>query len=324
MKRWIAFVVLLLGYLATGVFVVGANEAAIVRRCGRIVRNGDGNPVLISSGLHFDWPYPLAQVDRFNVNEERTLTIGIAESEGLDATNFLQTVELSRNSQFITGDKNILNAQVTVHYRLASDSVEHFLFRNENPESRLRLLLESVVADTVMQSGVDFVHTLGRNELREQMIGSLRELASKQQLGVEVDDVTIGSVYPPVRVKSHFLDVTNARADKQTYINQAKTYGEERDADANAARQRLLDEARIYRSQSVQAAKSKADSFEKLVTQFRRAESSGEQTYTEARNLAMQRKYAEVMNRILRRAESKVVLDSGKPVDITILRDPKQ
>ena len=324
MKRTIGLCLLLAVYFVSGIYVVGANEAAVVRRCGKVVRNEDGSIALRSSGLHIDLPVPFAQVDRFNVNQERTLSIGLGEAEGMDSTNFLQSVDLSRQSQFITGDKNIMNVQMAVHYNVAAGNVEDYLFGNESTERRLRLLSESVIADTVIQSGVDFVHTLGCNEVCKQIIVDLRRLAQQQRLGIDIGDVTIGSVYPPVRVKADFLDVTNARADKETYINKAKQFSEQREADAIAIRQKINDEAQTYASQSMQSAKSKADNFNGLVAQFKQAEASGQQSYAEARELALSRKYTEITSLILRKAKSKVVLGSGKPVDITIVRDPSR
>ena len=323
MKWAVGMCLLLAAYLASGIYIVGANEAAVVRRCGKVVRNEDGAVALRSSGLHIDLPTPFAQIDRFNVNQERTLTIGLGEAEGVDSTNFLQSVDLSRQSQFITGDKNIMNVQITVHYSVSAELIEDYLFGSASTERRLRLLSESVIGDTVVQSGVDFVHTLGRNEVRKQIIVDLNQLVQRQSLGIEIGDVTIGSVYPPVRVKADFLDVTNARADKETYINKARAYGEQREADALAIRQKINDGARTYSSQTLQAAKSQADNFNRLVAQFKRAEANEQQTYESARELALRRKYSEITGSILRKAKSKVVLDSGKPVDITIVRDPE-
>ena len=67
---------LFLAWLATSVYVVPANERAVVRRCGRLVRDADGVVALRASGLHVDWPWPFSRVDRVNVQEVRTLSVG--------------------------------------------------------------------------------------------------------------------------------------------------------------------------------------------------------------------------------------------------------
>ena len=169
----------------------------------------------------------------------------------------------------------------------------------------------------------DFAHTLGRNELRERMTGHLQRLAREQRLGLMVEDVTIANVSPPLRVKAEFIDVMNARADKETAINQARAYSEQREAEARGVARRTTDSAEVFRQQSVEAAKAEAESFSKLIAQLRSEEQSGRRPYAEARQLAMRRKYLDTMEEVFLKVAAKVVLDSGQAVDLTILREQK-
>ena len=227
---------LILGfYLLTGFFVVRGNEAAIVRRFGATVKNANGEVWLWPSGWHYDCPWPFAVVDRINLNEIRTLKIGDLEQDAPATNSFLRNVDPARQAQFLSGDKNILNVQISVSYRVSESAVGEFLFSAVSPERRLQTLAESVLADAMLLSGVDFAHTLGRNELRERMTADLQRLAREQRLGLTVDDVTIVNVSPPLRVKAEFIDVMNARADKETAINQARAYSEQPPATATSA-----------------------------------------------------------------------------------------
>jgi len=49
-------------------------------------------------------------------------------------------------------------------------------------ERRLELLASSVLADVVLRSGVDFVHTLGHNEIRQAVLRRLEELVERRPL----------------------------------------------------------------------------------------------------------------------------------------------
>ena len=326
MKRWWGglIAIVMVAYLCFGFYVVRGNEKAAVRRFGKVLRTESGAVTLKPSGLYFDLPWPFTQIDRVNVNEVRTLTVGKAEVDDVETGQFLQAVDATQQSQFITGDKNILNVQFSVHYRVSEVDVDAWLYGTQNPEHRLRLLSESALSDLMLHSGVDFVHTLGRAQLREMLLRRTRELAGNSRLGLEVEDVTISSVYPPIRVKAQFLDVMNARADKATYINQANNYVEQRKADATAAERKTRDEAETYRQHNVEAAKAKAESFVKMIDRFKLDEKEGIQNYAAARQMAMRRLYIEAMEDILKRVAGKVFLDSGKPVDLTIFRDPQE
>jgi membrane protease subunit HflK len=141
-------------------------------------------------------------------------------------------------------------------------------------------------------------------------------------LGLDVDDVTINAVYPPILVKSYFLDVTSARADKINSINEGLAYAESRGAAAQAEARRTLDEAASYRRQTVESAQAQAESFSRLIEQFRREAQSGGRTYEQARKTALTRRYYDTMRDVLKRVSTKVLLDSGEPADLTIFTGP--
>jgi membrane protease subunit HflK len=272
---------------------------------------------LTGSGLHYALPWPCSGIERINLNEVRTLTIGAAEIAEPGASGFLRSLDAENQSQFLTGDKNILHLQITAQYRVAESSVDDFLFRSGAPQQHLQRIVEAVATQLVARSGVDFVHPLGQVELNALLASGVRRGVEEQRLGLDVDDVTINAVYPPALVKSYFLDVTNARADKVNSINAALAYGESRGAAAQAESRRTLDEASTYRRQTVESARAQAESFSRLVEQFRHEEESGGRTYVQARQIALTRRYYETMRDILRTVATKV-LNSGEPADLTI------
>ena len=315
--------VLLLGWLATGFYVVRGNEKGVVRRCGKLVRNDGGTVALRPSGLHYDLPWPFSQVDRVNLNKIRTLTVGSSELEDFSDAQFLQEVDPADQSRYLTGDKNILNVKFGIQYRIAEDQVDAYLFGAESPERRLRVLAEGVLSELISRSGVDFVHTHGRAAIQVMMTERVRELAMRQRLGIRVDTVTLESVEPPLRVRAAFLAVNDARANKDKLIKAAEAYAGAREVAAAADALDVVNEAKIDRRQIIEQAKAEAESFGKLIAQFRILGKPGDAAYQTARSIALRRLYIETMEDLLARMKVKVILQSGKPVDLTILRDPK-
>ena len=209
MRRfWIIASVLLAGYLVTGFYVVRGNEKVAVHRFGRVVRTAEGRVSLAGSGLHYALPWPCSAIERINLNEVRTLSIGMAEIAEPGAGGFLRSLDSENQSQFLTGDKNILHLQINTQYRLAEPMVDDFLFRSAAPEQHLERIVEGVATELIARSGVDFVHPLGQVELNALLTLGVRRIADEQRLGLDVDDVAINAVYPPILVKSYFLDVT--------------------------------------------------------------------------------------------------------------------
>ncbi len=321
---WCSLVIVLgVAWACSGIFVVGADEAAVVRVFGKAERTDAGVVLLRNSGLYFHLPWPITQIDRVRINEVRTVSVGNSELGDLGPDEpFLQTINSSQSDQLLSGDKNVLNVQLNVSYRVASDRVSEWLFGSTVVEQRLELLASSVLADVVLRSGVDFVHTLGHNEIRRAVLSRLTQLVEENSIGVELEDVTIASVAPPVRVKADFVDVMNARADRETYVNRARDYESQRQSAGSAEAAKLKNEARTYAQRKLDLAAAEAESFNRLIDQFVVASENRPSSYSEVRQMALRREFIDTLEEVLQKVDAKVLLDSGEQVDITLHRNP--
>lgn len=307
MKRlWIALAVAI--YVATGFFVVPANEKAVVRRFGRVILPPR------SSGLHFDWPWPGCRIDRVNVNEIRTLTIGDLEADPA----FIQPTSSAQVMTFLTGDKNLLLLRITVQYRVSEANIVDWLYGSQTPILRLQTLVEAAASDLVLRSGVDFVHTFGLAELNNRLLRDVRQQAAILRLGCEIEQVTIDRAEPPARVKAEFLDVSNARADMARSIHEAKSYSEQKRAGSEADAKKISDVVERDRQAKISAARGSADRFDRLVAQIALDATTGNRSYEASRRLVMNRLTLESIRDVLASAKLKIMLDSDKPVDLAI------
>jgi modulator of FtsH protease HflK len=316
-KRTLIWILALVAiYLASGFYIVRGNEQALVRRFGR------ARLPLAASGLHFDLPWPFTQIDRVNVNQVQTISVGVtAPSEPIEGAGFLQETFIDRQGEFLTGDKNVLNLAVNVQYRIADPYA--YLFLGKSPEIGLKLLVEALVTDAVARSGVDYVHPLGLNELRGLLTRRTHSAAEQQPWGILVDDVTISGAFPPVEVKASFLDVSNARAEKDRGVHEEQARAEKRLAAARAESRQRLDRAHAAGQARVEFAKGSADRFRTIVAEFRRdAESTG-QSADAVRRRTMQRLFSSTMEQLLPRFAGKVLIDPHDPVDLTIFPPPE-
>ena len=312
MKRVLLVGLLLCGYAASGLYVVRGNEQGVVRWFGR------AQPQLVGSGLHFGWPWPMGRVDRVNLNETRTVTVGLANADEVDDSDFLKPPAASRQSEYLTGDKNILHLQISVQFRI--DDPRQFLLQHESPDRHLQFLTQSLVADVVARSGVDYVHPLGLNALRQLLTSETRRVAAIQGLGVLVEDVTLADVRPPVPVKQAFLEVSNARAEKERLMSEAQTMSERLLAQAQAQASQLRDQAESTRAQTLSAATSDASRFNALIDQFDGDTVSAAQV----REMTMQRLYWSTLEELLPKLARQIYVDDQKPIDLTIQRRNKK
>lgn len=304
--------ILLLAYLATGVYVVKGNEQAVVRWFGK------ARPQLVSSGLHIALPWPMCRVDRVNLNETRTVTVGLGTADEVDDSDFLKPLASSRQSEYLTGDKNILHLQISVQFRVEDPLV--FLLQQESPERHLKFVAQSLAADALARSGVDYVHPLGLNALRQRLTTDTRQQANELKLGVFVEDVSLADVRPPVPVKQAFLDVSNARAEKERLLSEAQIQSEKLVAQADARASQLRSEAQADRALELSEAAADASRFNALIDQFESAEKAGDVSRAQARAMVKQRIYWTTLEELLPRLARQVYVDGQKPIDLTIQR----
>ncbi len=300
-------------YAASGLFVVKGNERALVTRMGR------ADQALVGAGLHYDLPWPWARVRRVNLHELRTVSVGLRGGESLREADFLRGLAADRQGEFLTGDKNVLHLQIDVQYSIVDPYL--WLFGDARPERGVRLLTEALATDVIARSGVDFVHPLGLDELTRLLTRLMQHAVEQQPWGVVVDDVSIGGVFPPVEVKAAFLDVSNARAEKDRLIHEEHTRGEQRLSNAQAAARQRVQQAETERNTQVEGARGAADRFARVIAQFHHEAQTGAVDYRAVKQRAMSRMYAETLETVLPRLAGKVFLDSDQPVDLTIAPD---
>src|SRR2546423_14517999 len=97
--RWL-LVLLLVGWLLTGVKEVRPGERAVVRRSGRVL---DVQP---RAGLWIGLPWGIDRVDRIPVEQIRRVDIGYRPGEsGADETPA---------GQLLTGDRNLINVSLVL------------------------------------------------------------------------------------------------------------------------------------------------------------------------------------------------------------------
>ena len=308
MKRAIGGL-LLAAWLASGLFVVQGTEQAIVRRFGR----ADERPW--PAGLHFTWLWPFSQVDRIKVNELRTVSVGLAVSEELATAEYLQPFRSVRQAEFVTGDKNVLHLQLVVQYRVSDPRA--WLLGTPAPERLVKLFAERAATEALSQSGVDYVHPLGLTELQKRMTERLQQLVDGADAGIFVESVVLSDVRPPPQVKRAFLDVANARNERERRISEAEALAEQSRQRAEAEAGRMAAAAETDRQQRVTRARGSAARFHALIDALERDARAGRGTYAQLRSAELQRNYLAVMERVFPRLQKRVLLD-GSPADLTI------
>jgi membrane protease subunit HflK len=304
MHRRLLLLLPLLVWLCSAVYVVEPDQVGIVRRCGRLVDE------LAQPGLHVDLPWPLARIERVRRDETRQVSVGLAAAG--EQIRVLSSEE--RQSEFLTGDQNLIHVQATLHFRVA-DPVG-FALGQQSPEAALAFALESALTETIASIGVDALLTSGRSDAQRRVLERAAALGEQYGLGVAVLSVDLASVRPPVLVQREFQDAIAARNDRERFIHDALSRKVELAALAKGEQRRILNQAEADKQQFVERAKGDAAYFTSLVEEFERPTDPAARQ--RVRSLTLERLWLESVSRILARVKEKLFVDPGEKVDVIL------
>jgi membrane protease subunit HflK len=283
-------------YAATGIYTVGTDQRALVRRFGRVVTEQS------EPGLHIGLPWGLDRVDLVKPSETKTVTVGAAGS----ADRTLGAAPAETLAQFLTGDQNLVNVQATVQY--TTDDPTRYLFSAVDPDRIVARAAEAAVTESLADQPIDTVITSGKDVLAIVIQNKLDERLRGYELGVEVRSVSLNVSSPP-QVADAFTKAASARSELVRLKREAELYFNEKLAQARSESQEATDKARAAHDRSIDLARSDADRFQRLLYEYRKAPA-----------VTGTRMYLETMTEIIPKFRSKVLIDSGKGVDITIMR----
>jgi len=285
-------------WLASGIYVVEPGEQGVVRQFGR-------EKAKRGQGLNFHWPWPIERVDIVNVDVVRrievgfrTVTGGTGRAFGLEAQRAAtRPHRVPDESLMLTGDENIVDAQMIVQYRVRDPS--KYLFRLKDPELVLRAAAEVALRSTVGNAKIDEVLTVGRLQVQEDTREFLQRLMDNYESGLLITEVKLQTVDPPDQVKDAFAEVVRAREDREKLINQARGYREDVLPKARGEAQKILREAEAYREERILRSRGDAAKFSAVAAAYRRAP-----------RVTQERLHLETVERMLARSE-KVLVDES-------------
>jgi modulator of FtsH protease HflK len=284
-RYWILGVlVLFLGaHLASGFYVVGADERAVVRRFGTVEAE-------VGPGIHYRLPWPVDRVDVVKTTSVMKAGVGFAIPTGDSAA--------PSGMELLTGDTNIVNAALALQY-VIRDPAE-FLFQIEEPQAFVEAIAEGVLIETVVGMPIDEVLTRGRVAVQERVKAKTQELLDRRHSGIRIVSASIMTITLDRSVVQAFQDVADAMADREKVINEARAYASNLIPKARGEARTRLSEAEAYKQQRVAAAIGETSRFLAL-----------QKEYEKVPDVTRIRLYLEAMEKILPKLQL-YIIDSDK------------
>jgi membrane protease subunit HflK len=229
-------------WAASGFYRVQPDQVGLVLRFGELVET-------TGPGLNYHWPYPIEFVMLPRVTAINQLKIGNG------------TV-----MQMLTGDENIVEATASISWRVKDPS--KFLFNVYDPEAAVKVGGESAVRQIIGLNPIQSGLSDQRQKIADDARTLLQRILDSYDAGIQITQVQLQRVDPPLAVIDAFNDVQRARADQQRARNEAEAYRNDVLPRARAEADRVDQEAQVYREQVLNKARSDAERFNALESSF--------------------------------------------------------
>ncbi|MBE6450816.1 MAG: FtsH protease activity modulator HflK [Alphaproteobacteria bacterium] len=295
-KLKIVLGVLVLLWLASGFYQVSPSEQGVVLRFGKYVDTTD-------AGLHYHLPYPVEQVVKVNVTQERSINLGVAEAVPASNRYYNNNSSVALNSftesHMLTGDENIVDINLTVVWKIKD--AKDYLFNVRSPDVTVRVAAQSVLREIVGQSEMQPIITGDRGKVEEETKEELQKVLDDFGSGIVIVRVKLQKADPPKQVVDAFNEVQRAKADMERYKNEAEAYRNEVLPKAKGEAAKRIQEAEAYKQAVIDKANGDAQRFNLVYD-----------AYKQGKKVTAKRLYLETMEDVLSKSDTVIIDPSAK------------
>jgi len=271
----ILLIAALLYILFTCIYMVDQNEEAVVLRFGKYSRTS-------ASGLHFKFPNPIETKEIVKVTDERSINIGVA-----------------KDNLMLTGDENIVRIAYSILWNVKPGQSQAFLFNLEDVPRAVSDVAESAMREIVGKTELEPLITDERDAVGAQVQSLMQEMLDEYKAGVNISQVEIKESQEPRQVEKAFLEVVEAKQEKEQSILRAQATENELIPRANADADKLIQQANGYKEAVIAESKGDAARFISIYEEYKLAP-----------QVTRDRMYLETMEEVFSDSE-KIILDDN-------------
>lgn len=273
-------------WLASGMYMVAADENAVVLRFGQHINT-------TGPGMNWHWPVPIEKVEKIPVTRVQRLEVGFRDlGEG-------RVRKVTQESLMLTRDENIVDISFVVQYKIRTPEDYLFNIDSDRAIKTVRDAAEAAIREVIGRTKIDDVMTNKKAETEVETQDLIQSTLDEYKAGISIVTVKLQDVQPPERVIKEFKDVASAREDKERAKNEAQAYANDIIPKARGESKKRVLDAEAYQKESIDRAKGEADRFNSVL-----------KAYKESPEVTRKRLYLETMEHVLAKAD-KVIIDGA-------------
>jgi regulator of protease activity HflC (stomatin/prohibitin superfamily) len=204
----VALFAVLLVWLATGLVQIESHQQGALYRCGKL------QDKTLKPGIHLTLPWPFDRVEIRDTQSLRKVVVGYVPNDESTSDNVWTEGHGQEEYRLLLGGGNeMVSINLVVEYRISD--LNQYLRRSANAESLLQAAAYEIVTERTIATDIDALLSADRTVFSETFQQELARRMEDQELGLEVAEVVLESIHPPVEVASTYQRVISAGIEAQ-------------------------------------------------------------------------------------------------------------
>jgi regulator of protease activity HflC (stomatin/prohibitin superfamily) len=335
----VLIIVIFVWMVFSGVFRVEDGKEALLFRFGRlqemVLDSARGPTAVLTSGhWYWAWPYPVDYVKKIPAQQALSVSTDTVFWPRVNP-NQIQTPDPAtmenlplvpgQDGYVLTGDTNIMHAVWSLTYRVRDAKRYYLAFYDDSedppgPDGKplppkghaavLRNLLANAALAEISTWSVEDMLRSSRvspsdPEVKELLTDNVRKRVEQKlavlDMGIDAQLVNLVDIQPPTATLTAFRKVGDAATEQRQIVEAAGKYAAQVLPAAEGEAYRVLDEARAYRTRSVESVQAESAYFRTVLSEYRKNP-----------HTMLVALYSDAIRDVLKRVETKYVIRAAE------------
>ncbi len=239
-------------WLSTCVVQIEATQQGALFRMGKL------QPETLKPGMHLTLPWPLDRVETYDTQSVKKATIGYSRQTNTD-NYWTKGHEGEEYRLLLGGGEEIACINLVVQYRI--EDLMQYIKGSAEPEAILQAQAYEIVTERTISTDLDSLLAEDREKFSKSFAQELAQRMDTCGTGLEVVDVVLESIHPPMEIASVYQDIISAGIDAEYIVLTAQSSADYTVKEAQSAAVEKVGNANIRQLEDVAAANAAVADF---------------------------------------------------------------
>ncbi|PYG90176.1 regulator of protease activity HflC (stomatin/prohibitin superfamily) [Ruminiclostridium sufflavum DSM 19573] len=227
----------ILFWMMTSFVQINPEQQGVLFSFGRLDKT---QPLL--PGIHLKLPWPVQTVKTYPVYKVKSFTVGYETSKRGD---YLWTANHNGEEYklLLGGGKELVSINMQVYFKIGN--LYDYILQYDAPEERLKAEAYRILLNETVVTDLDKLLSLNRSSFSEMVKQKLQETSKKQRIGIDVTNVALISIHPPIEIAEQYQEIVSADIQKQTIVTNAEAYAGSAIPKAEKAKEEMVKTSRV-------------------------------------------------------------------------------